>query len=60
VIVEAQRAEGVSTIRGLLIDTDVNFPCRDLFAKCGFVREEECWVLSANLAVKMPEHVTIG
>jgi FkbH-like protein len=58
-VVPAVRASGAAEIRGYLVETDVNFPCRDLFAKSGFIKTEEMWMLPSSVDLALPEHVTM-
>lgn len=58
-IVRALREKGFGAIRGYLVETDVNFPCRGLFAKCGFADIGEHWVLEDDRNITVPDHVTI-
>jgi FkbH-like protein len=54
------RAGGARAVRGKLVETDVNFPCRDLFSKCGFRKGDGAeWVLGPKASVAVPAHVTI-
>ena len=46
-------------IRGTLIETDVNFPCRTLFSSCGFVQDGTEWRLPENTEIAIPGHVTM-
>jgi FkbH-like protein len=59
VLITAMRAGGAARVAGQLVETDANFPCRDLFEKCGFVLGGNSWVLGADVAVEMPAHVTV-
>jgi FkbH-like protein len=61
IIVFAMRSAQPGAISGRLIRTDVNFPCRDLFRKCGFTDPNDSgeWVLAPHAAIPFPEHVTI-
>ena len=59
-LVQAMRAEGFETISGHLIETDVNFPCRDLFSRCGFVASGNSWSLAPETVISVPEHITIS
>ena len=64
-VVAQIRAEGRPAVTGALTHTDVNFPCRDLFAKCGFDRVnslngKELWSLPASRTVESPPHVTVA
>jgi FkbH-like protein len=56
-IVSKLREDGALTIQAHLVDTDVNLPCRDLFAKCGFVQTADAWVLPHGVQVSLPAHV---
>jgi FkbH-like protein len=58
-IVRRMRAAGLCEVRGFIIETDVNFPCRDLYAKLGFVKSGDEWVLKADFSVSSPSHVTV-
>jgi len=40
-IVQTLRSRGADTIVASLLETDANFPCRDLFAKTGFTAEQD-------------------
>jgi FkbH-like protein len=51
-------AEG-ATVEGTLIETEVNFPCRSLFASCGFERDGTRWSLPQGARVALPGHVTM-
>jgi FkbH-like protein len=59
-IVRSLRANGLDTITGHLLETDVNFPCRTLFSKCGFTVQGGCWVLEPGNSISMPSHITMG
>lgn len=58
-IVAAMRANGARTVTGHLVETDVNFPCRDLFSRCGFQLDGDVWILAADNVPQIPGHVTI-
>ena len=58
-IVRGLRAAGAAAVRGRLIETDVNFPCRSLFAACGFAQDGEWWTLDADRVVEVPGHVVL-
>jgi FkbH-like protein len=58
-IVHAMRASGQAVITGKLVETDVNFPCRGLFSKCGFKRNGDIWWLDADTSLTVPGHVRI-
>ena len=69
-IEEAMMATVVADIRtrrpgavtGRLIPTDVNYPCRDLFSKCGFTCPDGTadWTLGPETALSIPAHITFG
>jgi FkbH-like protein len=50
---------GASSIEiyGHIVETEVNFPCRDLFAKCGFSRTPADWVLRSDTIIRSPRHI---
>jgi FkbH-like protein len=48
---------GSDEVKGRLVETDANFPCRDLFAKCGFEERGNHWVLAPGTIVETPTHV---
>ncbi len=58
-IVTGMRAKGSTAITGHLIETDVNFPCRDLFSRCGFTNDGDVWILPSDLSPQAPEFVTL-
>jgi FkbH-like protein len=62
-LVGVMRDGGASEIVGTLTMTDVNFPCRDLFGRCGFDQDSgngDYWVLAADNVIAIPEHVTVS
>ncbi len=59
-LVTRLRAEGATEIRGRLVETEVNFPCRELVAKSGFVLRGDSWVLAAGAAPPRPGHVAVA
>ena len=59
VIVRGLRDRGARAVRGRLIETDVNFPCRELFARCGFSQDDQWWTLAPGQAVDAPAHVVV-
>lgn len=58
-ITTAMRSFGAQTVSGPLVKTDANFPCRDLFSKCGFVcdADGQTWLLQPGTDVQKPPHV---
>jgi FkbH-like protein len=58
-VVHSMRSGGIAEVYGHLIKTDVNFPCRDLFTKCGFVNAGAQWVLGVDTDIASPAHVTV-
>lgn len=56
VVAAVTRAAGGQAI-GRLVETDANFLCRDLFARCGFVARDDGWVLPAGSPVGHPAHI---
>ena len=58
-IVRSLRAKGIGAIAGRLVETDVNFPCRNLFSKCGFTEHGQNWLLLGGHDIAVPGHVTI-
>lgn len=59
-IVRSLRAEGIGAIVGRLVETDANFPCRNLFSKCGFTEhDQEEWLLLGGRETAVPGHVTV-
>lgn len=58
-VVEWARARGPGDVKGVLVSTDANFPCRDLFQKCGFMSDGLSWVLSATATLPKAPHVSI-
>ena len=58
-VVARIRAGGPGDITGALVATDANFPCRDLFQKCGFFTNGSSWTLTDGAAISNPSHVTI-
>ncbi len=53
------RDEAGGDIQGRLLRTELNFPCRDLFARCGFQEADTIWILPDARAVPVPDHVTV-
>ncbi len=59
-LVQVMRDRGTTRITASLVHTDVNFPCRDLFAKCGFRDEGGDWILDPEAAIVAPAHVNVS
>jgi FkbH-like protein len=59
-IVQSLRLRGCDAIAGRLIETEVNFPCRTLFSKCGFTREGAGWILLPSETILVPGHITVN
>ena len=58
-LVATLRAAGGSTLTGKLVETEANFPCRNLFAKCGFKKVDGNWILERATEVVLPGHITL-
>jgi FkbH-like protein len=58
-IVNKMRANGAKQVTGELVETDVNFPCRDLFSRCGFNGNGQSWTLTEDTLLDAPSHVTV-
>jgi FkbH-like protein len=61
-IVARMRKADPGPVIGRLIRTDLNFPCRDLFRRCGFTDPNDTgeWMLNPDVTPEMPQHVKIG
>ena len=59
VIVAEMRADGARHVTGQLLETDVNFPCRDLFTRCGFAVDQNHWILEEATQLNVPQHVRV-
>ncbi len=53
------RAGGAGDIVARLVETDANFPCRDVYAKAGFGTVGQDWLLPASSTAWAPPHVRI-
>ena len=60
-IVAAMREASPGEVTGRMVHTDVNFPCRDLFRKCGFAETADIgeWVLDRETALAVPDHISV-
>ena len=60
-LVARMRGAGAGAVSGRIVATEVNFPCRDLFQKCGFEGPGDMgeWLLPAGRVIRTPEHVTM-
>lgn len=58
-LIARMRASHPGAIAAELRLTDANFPCRDLYARLGFVRADAVWHLPAGQQPAMPNHVTL-
>ena len=54
------RAGGVGAITAQLVETEVNFPCREVFAKAGFHSAGTDWDLNAGDVPVAPAWVRVG
>ncbi|HEY1772218.1 MAG TPA: HAD-IIIC family phosphatase [Gammaproteobacteria bacterium] len=43
----------------VLVDTELNLLCRDLYPRCGFEKQGEDWERSLKPALEMPEHIQL-
>lgn len=57
IIADHLREVGAARITAALIETATNFPCRELYAKCGFERDDTGWTAAAASVVDCPAHV---
>jgi FkbH-like protein len=54
------RAAGAGTVTARVVETDANLPCRDLFARCGFVAGADgVWTSGPADAPAVPGHVKV-
>ena len=51
--------EGYRQVSGLLVETEVNAPCRDLFARCDFRNRQGVWKCATRRRPAMPAHVEV-
>jgi FkbH-like protein len=58
-IVGKMRINGAIQVTGELVETDLNFPCRDLFSRCGFDGNGPSWTLPDQASLDVPSHVTV-
>jgi FkbH-like protein len=49
-----------ANVRGVLIETEANLACRDLFSRCGFEAFQDGWHLSAETPLDVPAHVAFS
>lgn len=54
------RAAGVGEITARLVETDANFPCREVYAKAGFEKSGALWRLAAGTCIATPPHVKVS
>ena len=50
---------GRCDVSGRLIATDANAPCRDLFQRCGFEKDDGHWTRRGGVPIKGPSHVAL-
>jgi FkbH-like protein len=50
---------GVSVVRGLIVETPNNQPCREVYASNGFVAGEAGWELSSAVTPVVPEWLAV-
>jgi len=53
------REAGAAELRACLKETDTNFPCRDLFERCGFRKADGHWAMLPGQPMPMPKHVLL-
>lgn len=51
---------GFDRVTGLLVETDRNLPCRDLYARCGFEAIEGRWERRTSPLMTVPDHISIS
>ncbi len=50
---------GVSTIRGIIVETPNNQPCREVYSANGFAAVGECWERSSAVAPAVPAWLSV-
>jgi FkbH-like protein len=55
----SRRLQNGGDFVALLKETDANFPCRDLYARCGFTADGAQWIKPRGHAVEAPSHVAL-
>ena len=59
IVIEAMRKWGAARITGRLVPTRVNFPCREVFSRCGFLPADDAtWVFTGR-KLHLPDHLTV-
>jgi FkbH-like protein len=56
----SRRLQNGGDVVALLEETDANFPCRDLYARCGFTADGGHWIKPRDRAVEAPSHVALS
>jgi FkbH-like protein len=59
-LVATMREAGAGEITARLVETDANFPCREVYAKAGFEKFGSGWRLAPGGSVAAPLHVRVG
>ena len=50
---------GADRVTGLIVETDRNVPCRNIFSRCGFDRSTREWIRPTLTRAKIPAHIEI-
>ena len=55
---ELAQAHGAA--RAVIVETDANFLCRELYAKAGFMLEDGAWTSTRELLPSLPPHIRMA
>jgi FkbH-like protein len=55
----SRRLQSGGDFVALLEETEANFPCRDLYARCGFTAAGGRWIKAHDSVVEAPKHVAL-
>ena len=58
-VISALTAEMPGAIHAHMTETEANFPCRDIFARCGLFKLDNGWFKPQDFLVPMPAHIVL-
>jgi FkbH-like protein len=58
-VLKILRNERMETVRAILIETPLNLPARDLYARCGFTNEGTDWRRATDRRMAVPGHIRV-
>jgi len=53
------RDQGYKQVRGVIVETNKNLPCRSLYERAGFAQQDGAWIVELEMPIVLPTHMTV-